>query len=87
MHKGILTPESAAAMDPKQAFSLLFQAGFSMVERVTKDAGRGIGMNLIAERVREAGGRVSVATQLGKYTRISVALPLNTKRVDATEAA
>jgi two-component system, chemotaxis family, sensor kinase CheA len=87
VHKGILTPQSAATLDAKQAFSLLFQAGFSMVERVTKDAGRGIGMNLIAERVREAGGRVSVATQLGKYTRISVALPPITKRVDVTEAA
>ena len=29
-------------------------------------------MNLIAERVREASRQVSVATQLGKYTRISV---------------
>jgi signal transduction histidine kinase len=44
-------------------------------------------MNLIAERVREVGGRVGVATQLGKYTRISVALPPITKRVDVTEAA
>ncbi len=87
VHKGMLTPESAAAMDAKQTFSLLFQAGFSMVERVTKDAGRGIGMNLIAERVREVGGRVSVATQPGKFTRISVLLPPTTKRINFTEAA
>ncbi len=87
VHKGMLTPESAAALDAKQTFSLLFQAGFSMVERVTKDAGRGIGMNLIAERVREVGGRVSVATQFGKFTRISVLLPPTTKRINVTEAA
>ena len=59
MQKGLLTAEHAAGIDAKQVFSLLFQAGFSTAENVTKDAGRGIGMNLIAERVREAGGRVS----------------------------
>ena len=87
VQKGLLTAEHAAGMDAKQAFSLLFQAGFSTADNVTKDAGRGIGMNLIAERVREAGGRVSVATQLGKFTRISVALPPSTKRINVTEAA
>ncbi len=87
VQKGLLTAEHAAGLDPKQVFSLLFQAGFSMAENVTKDAGRGIGMNLIAERVREAGGRVSLATQLGKFTRISVSLPSPVKRIDVTEAA
>jgi len=87
VHQGILTPESAATLDAKQTFSLLFQPGFSMVERVTKDAGRGIGMNLIAERVREVGGRMGVATQPGRYTRISISLPPATKRINVTEAA
>jgi len=87
VQKGILTPEHAAVLDAKQTFSLLFQAGFSMANTVNKDAGRGIGMNLIAERVREVGGRVSVATQLNKFTRISVSLPATNKRVNVTEAA
>jgi len=87
VQKGMLTAEHAATLDAKQTFSLLFQAGFSMADKVTKDAGRGVGMNLIAERVREAGGRVSLATQLGKFTRISVSLPPPSKRINVTEAA
>jgi two-component system chemotaxis sensor kinase CheA len=87
VQKGIVTPEYAATLDARQTFSLLFQAGFSMVDNVTKDAGRGIGMNLIAERVREAGGRVSVATQIGRFTRISVSLPATNRRINVTEAA
>jgi two-component system, chemotaxis family, sensor kinase CheA len=87
VQKGLLTAEHAAALDAKQTFALLFQSGFSTVEHVTKDAGRGVGMNLIAERVREAGGRVSVGTHPGKFTRISVFLPPTTKRVNVTEAA
>jgi two-component system chemotaxis sensor kinase CheA len=87
VQKGLLTPENAASLDAKQTFSLLFQSGFSTLENVTKDAGRGVGMNLIAERVREAGGRVSVATQLGKFTRIAVSLPPTNKKINVTEAA
>src|ERR1700722_4836126 len=48
LKKGFVTPEKAAALDAKQVFSLLFQPGFSTVENATKDAGRGVGMNLMA---------------------------------------
>ncbi|HLW24450.1 MAG TPA: ATP-binding protein [Steroidobacteraceae bacterium] len=87
VQKGMLTPEYAASLDAKQTFSLLFQAGFSMAEGQSAHAGRGVGMNLIAERVREVGGRVAVATQLGKFTRLAVSLPLISKRINVTEAA
>jgi HPt (histidine-containing phosphotransfer) domain-containing protein/PAS domain-containing protein len=87
VQKGMLTPEYAASLDAKQTFSLLFQAGFSMADGESKDAGRGVGMNLIAERVREVGGRVAVATQLGKFTRLAVLLPLTNKKINVTEAA
>jgi HPt (histidine-containing phosphotransfer) domain-containing protein/PAS domain-containing protein len=87
VQKGMLTPEYAASLDAKQTFSLLFQAGFSMAEGQSAHAGRGVGMNLIAERVRDAGGRVAVATQLGKFTRLAVSLPTISKRINVTEAA
>jgi two-component system chemotaxis sensor kinase CheA len=87
LQKGLITAAQAEIMDAKQTLSLLFQAGFTMAEQVTKDAGRGVGMNLIAERVREAGGRVSIGTRPGKFTRISVSLPLPSKRINVTEAA
>jgi signal transduction histidine kinase len=87
LQKGLITAAQAENMDAKQTLALLFQAGFTMAEQVTKDAGRGVGMNLIAERVREAGGRVSIGTRLGKFTRISVSLPLPSKRINVTEAA
>ena len=39
-------------MDAKKVLSLLFQPGFSTVENATKDAGRGVGMNLMADLMR-----------------------------------
>jgi chemotaxis protein histidine kinase CheA len=87
LKKGLITPERAQTLDTKQIFSILFQPGFSTVETATKDAGRGVGMNLIADLINQIGGRVSVATNAGKFTRITMTFPLADKRVDDTEAA
>jgi two-component system, chemotaxis family, sensor kinase CheA len=87
LKKGFITPEKAQTLDTKQVFSLLFQSGFSTVETATKDAGRGVGMNVIAELTNQMGGRVSVATSAGKFTRLTMTLPRAVKRADDTEAA
>ena len=85
--KGFITPERAQTLDTKQVFSLLFHAGFSTLETATKDAGRGVGMNLIADLTNQMGGKVSVATSAGKFTRLTMTMPRAVKRVDDTEAA
>jgi two-component system, chemotaxis family, sensor kinase CheA len=87
LKKGFITPERARTLDTKQIFSLLFQPGFSTIETATKDAGRGVGMNLIADLTNQMGGRVSVATSAGKFTRLTMSLPRAVKRADDTEAA
>src|ERR1700761_4089411 len=85
LRKGFITPEKALTLDAKQTFSLLFQPGFSTVETASKDAGRGVGMNLMAGLMQQIGGKVSVATLRGKFTRLTMSLP-PAKR-DTTEAA
>jgi HPt (histidine-containing phosphotransfer) domain-containing protein len=86
LKKGFITPEKAATLDAKQVFSLLFQPGFSTVENATKDAGRGVGMNLMASLMQQIGGKVSVATVPGKFTRLTLSMP-PAKRAGNTEAA
>jgi two-component system, chemotaxis family, sensor kinase CheA len=87
LKKGFITPEKAQNLDTKQVFALLFQSGFSTLETATKDAGRGVGMNLIADLTNQLGGRVSVGTSPGKFTRLTMTLPRAAKRADDTEAA
>jgi two-component system chemotaxis sensor kinase CheA len=85
--KGLITADQAEGLDPKGVLSLLFQPGFSTVEHATKDAGRGVGMNLMADLMRQIGGRVGVATAPGKFTRVTMTLPPPTKPADDTVAA
>ena len=73
--RGILTSEDAGRLEPKQLLSLLFRAGFSTQEVEDEDAGRGVGMNVIAELVKDLSGRVGVSTGEGRYTRFTIVLP------------
>jgi two-component system, chemotaxis family, sensor kinase CheA len=85
--QGFITLERAQTLDAKQVYSLLFRPGFSTVETVTKDAGRGVGMNLMADLIGRIGGRFSVATAAGKFTRFTLTMPRAAERADDTEAA
>jgi two-component system chemotaxis sensor kinase CheA len=86
LQKGFVTPEQAQTLDTKQILALLFQPGFSTLESATKDAGRGVGMNLMADLMRQVGGRVGVATATGRFTRVTMTLPA-LKPADDTVAA
>jgi two-component system chemotaxis sensor kinase CheA len=87
IEKGFITPEQANGLDAKQIYSLLFKPGFSTVGTATKDAGRGVGMNLVADLMHQIGGRVGVATSRGRFTRLTVTMPPQPKRADDTAAA
>jgi chemotaxis protein histidine kinase CheA len=71
VQKGFITPIRRRTLDAKQTLGLLFQPGFSTVETATKDAGRGVGMNLMADHMRQIGGRVGRRDRAGKFTRVT----------------
>jgi nitrate/nitrite-specific signal transduction histidine kinase len=87
VQKGFITADQVDSLDAKQTLGLLFQPGFSTLENATKDAGRGVGMNLMADHMRQIGGRVGVATAPGKFTRVTMTLPPPIKPQDDTVAA
>jgi two-component system chemotaxis sensor kinase CheA len=87
VQRGFISAAEATSVDAKQILKLLFRPGFSTVEEATKDAGRGVGMNLIADLVQQAGGRIAVSSAPGKYTRFTVLLPTLQQRDTGIEAA
>lgn len=87
VQRGFISSAAAASIDARQVMKLLFRSGFTTVEEVTKNAGRGLGMNLIADLVQQAGGKIAVSSTPGKYTRFTVLLPTLQQRDADTEAA
>jgi two-component system chemotaxis sensor kinase CheA len=75
VRKNIITAEEAASMDTRAAMALIFRPGFSTQEEVTMDAGRGVGMDVVARTVYGIGGKIGVSTNPGRFTRFKIVLP------------
>lgn len=70
-----LMPTDAHATDDEVA-QFIFQPGFSTAKKLTQDAGRGIGMDVVASEVKQLGGALELASEAGKGTRFLIRLPL-----------
>jgi two-component system, chemotaxis family, sensor kinase CheA len=75
VRKQIISEQEAASMDTRAAMALIFRPGFSTQEEVSMDAGRGVGMDVVARGVYALGGKIGVSTNPGKFTRFKIVLP------------
>ena len=71
----LITAEEAAAMETRVAMALIFRPGFSTQQDVSLDAGRGVGMDVVARSVYALGGKIGVSTHPGRFTRFKITLP------------
>jgi two-component system chemotaxis sensor kinase CheA len=73
--KGIISQADAQALSDQEAMMLVFRSGFSTASNVTRDAGRGVGMDVIAEIAARLGGRISLNSEIGKNMKLSLSFP------------
>ena len=73
--KGIISQNDAQALSDQEAMMLVFRSGFSTAANVTRDAGRGVGMDVIAEIAARLGGRISLNSEIGKNMKLSLSFP------------
>jgi two-component system chemotaxis sensor kinase CheA len=73
--KGIISQTDAAALSDQEAMMLVFRSGFSTADGVTRDAGRGVGMDVIAEIAARLHGRISLNSEIGKNMKLSLSFP------------
>ena len=71
-----LIPSSTALDDKNALMQALFCAGFSTAESADMHAGRGIGLNLVRDRVKECHGSIKLQSDTGKGTTFRIYLPL-----------
>ncbi len=67
----------------EELLNLLFHSGFSTAQETTMEAGRGVGLNLIRERVTEYGGIIVPHSEPGIFCAFQIVLPLQpTESID-----
>ncbi len=71
--RGLLAPESD--MSDRDVLQFILQPGFSTAEKITQISGRGVGMDVVHEEVRQLGGSMSIDSIPGKGVHFRIRLP------------
>ncbi|MCP2732224.1 response regulator [Limnofasciculus baicalensis] len=70
-----LDGELLAAASEDDLLSLIFEAGFSTAQEVTALSGRGVGMDVVRNNLKEIRGDIRVDTTAGKGTTFTLTVP------------
>lgn len=81
--RGVLTVEEAANMTDNELAMLIFAPGFSTADVVTDLSGRGVGLDVVKNKIESLGGVVSLETSVGQGTKFQVSLPLTLSIISA----
>jgi len=78
VQKKLLKKEDAVKKD--MLLKAIFMPGFSTAETETVHGGRGIGLNLVKDRIKENNGTIKISSETGKGTLFSITLPMQQKK-------
>ncbi len=73
IERGLLRADIKPTDD--QLLSLITHTGFSTASKITQLAGRGVGMDVVANEIKQLGGSLSIESQQGKGTTFVLRLP------------
>lgn len=83
IERGVLTSEEAAMMSDNEIAMLIFAPGFSTADVVTDLSGRGVGLDVVKNKIESLGGVVTLETVGGQGTKFQVSLPLTLSIISA----
>lgn len=81
--KGLVGEKMAAGMDESELLEFLFLPDFSTRDEVTELSGRGVGLDVVRDMVRDLGGRIEVKNSMGKGVKFELQLPLSVSVISA----
>ena len=74
--KGLITDAEQDSISDHELRGLIFSPDFSTAEIITDVSGRGVGLDVVKQRVEELKGAVSIDSEQGGGTKITITLPL-----------
>jgi len=77
IEKGVRTEAEIDAMDDSDVFDLIFHPGFSTTDEITDVSGRGVGMDVVHTTIARLDGSVSVDSEPGEGTTVTLRLPVS----------
>jgi len=78
--KGIIN--SKDTLTDQEIMNLIFQPGFSTHEKATKLSGRGVGMDVVMNKLKNLRGTIKITTEQGLGTTFTLRMPLSLSILD-----
>ncbi len=72
----LATPAQVEKMSNRELTQFIFKPGFSTAQTVTEVSGRGMGMDIVLNKLEKLSGTIDVDSTPGQGTRIVIRLPL-----------
>jgi two-component system chemotaxis sensor kinase CheA len=69
---GRYTEEQLGQFDDRQVVMKIFDAGFSTATDVGRDAGHGVGMDVVKQKIEQLGARLRITTRDHMFTQFSI---------------
>lgn len=82
IESGLLSEAQAFGMSNEELTGLVFTPGFSTNAEITEYSGRGVGMDVVSDSLKQMNGKVIVQSEPGKGTRIVMKIPLTLAIID-----
>lgn len=82
IERDILSADEASELPDEDLYDFIFHPGFSTASEVTDTSGRGVGMDVVNQTVSQLDGSVSVSSERGKGTTVTLRLPVSVAIVD-----
>ena len=76
IEKRLHSADIAAGLNKTELLEFLFLPGFSTASQVTEVSGRGVGLDVVSQTVREIGGTVRLESQPGQGSEFILSLPI-----------
>ncbi len=78
VERGICPPDkSISDFKPQEIIDWIFEPDFSTAAKVSDISGRGMGLDIVLNQIRQLRGQLYVTTDVGLGTTFTIALPLN----------
>ncbi|MBK7002536.1 MAG: chemotaxis protein CheA [Rhodoferax sp.] len=74
--------EAGQHLSDAEVYALIFEPGFSTAEQITNLSGRGVGLDVVKRNITALRGTVSMSSQEGEGTTVTVRLPLTLAIID-----
>jgi len=83
VEKGIYTAEQVNDLSKDKILDLLFRPGFSTSDKVTDISGRGVGLDVVKNKIESLNGSIEILSEINKGTKFIIKLPLTLAIIQA----